>query len=240
MNLRKSSIPSLSDSAGGPSSAGAAPSGLGLDNPEETVPAAPTGSSSPSGEGDTHLGLAPIRNSATSPQPVAAGEVTGADLAVSFRPTEAQSRVKARFWSRWDAASPHTPTLAAAKQLTQSAALESWWSKPGFKDWFLSTSVTQERVEHLLHLALSAAEDVLLSTDPKSQGARVAMVKTVAEMGGLLRRAAPVGLDAKTSKQLAAVESMGRDELLKLLQEHGLRVEQVVQVSPTHSPLKGN
>jgi hypothetical protein len=158
--------------------------------------------------------------------------LSAGDQGLTYRPTEAQQRVKARFWARWGDVPGKEPTLAAAKQLTGSAALGEWWSKPGFKEWFLLTSVTEERLEYLLHLALSAAEDVLLNTDPKGQGARVQMVKVVAEMSGRLKKTGPAG-DTQAAKQLAAVGQMDRNELIKLLQDSGLRVEQTVNLPST-------
>ncbi len=162
--------------------------------------------------------------------------VSDADQGLLYKPTEAMVRVKARFWSRWGAnplQAPGPVTLATAQQMTNSAALAGWWSKPGFVSWFCNTSVTEERLDYLLNLALSSAEDILLNTDPKAQSARVQMVKIVAEMSGKLRGSkfdAPKSVEEKRRK---AVESMNRAELVEFLQGQGLTVQQVVNIDPT-------
>jgi uncharacterized protein (DUF924 family) len=124
-------------------------------------------------------------------------------------------------------------TLAAAQQLTQSAALATWWQKPGFKDWFLSSTVVDERLDYLLHLALASAEDILMNTDPKAQSARVQMVKIVAEMAGKLKgggASAGAGSANATDKKKKAIEAMGKEELVQFLQDQGLSVQQVVTI----------
>src|ERR1019366_2562449 len=107
--------------------------------------------------------------------PESAVSVTEPDSGTSIRPTEAQVRIKAKFWRSW-AEQPllnsQPPTLALIKSITGSAAIGTWWAKAGFQDWFLNTSVSDERIEYLMHLALSAAEDILLNDDPKAAGPR--------------------------------------------------------------------
>jgi hypothetical protein len=131
-------------------------------------------------------------------------------------------RVKARAWA--NLGSQVQPgqdvTLAAAQQASNSAALANWWGRPGFKAWFTNTNVTAERLEWLLHLSLAAAEDVLLNTDPKAQGARVQMVKVVTEM--LKGRAERAKAD-----EGAGIEKMDKAELEALLQSQGIRLERV-------------
>lgn len=169
--------------------------------------------------------LAPLRSGGESIS------LSTQDEALTYRPTEAQQRVKARFWSRWADVAGREPTLAVIKQLTGSAALEQWWGKPGFKDWFLNTSVTEERLAYLLHLALSSAEDILLNTSDKAQSARVQMVKIVAEMSGKLRSTGlPAAAVGGKEKKLDAISRMGKAELIKLLEEQGLKVEETLSI----------
>jgi 2-oxo-4-hydroxy-4-carboxy--5-ureidoimidazoline (OHCU) decarboxylase len=114
--------------------------------------------------------------------------------------------------------------------LTASAALAAWWVKPGFKDWFLSTSVTEERVDFLLHLALSAAEAILTNDDPRGQSARVAMIKTVAEMAGKLGSARASAAPAATAqdRKIQAIERMTPTELKEFLRASGVDVQTVL------------
>lgn len=157
----------------------------------------------------------------------------GSNIDVAFHPTEAQSKVRAKFWARV-ADNPlldvRNVSLAQAQQMTNSAALRGWWEKPGFKDWFLSATVVDERLDYLLHLALASAEDILLNTDPKAQSARVQMVKIVAEMAGRLKQGAQDPKAAAAEKKKKAIEAMGQEELVKFLQDQGLSVQQVVTI----------
>jgi hypothetical protein len=187
--------------------------------------------SSSNQEGTDAPGLHP---SPEAPLLVSTGSGVAEVSDVVFHPTEAQSRVRAKFWSRM-ADNPlvdaKSITLAAAQQMTNSAALATWWQKPNFKDWFLSATVVDERLDYLLHLALASAEDILLNTDPKAQSARVQMVKIVAEMAGKLKGGG-AGAGAASAnaneKKKKAIEAMGKDELVQFLQDQGLSVQQVV------------
>ncbi len=154
--------------------------------------------------------------------------ISTADLAASFRPTEQQALCRSRFWSRMadrPMAAGATPGLALAQQMTQSASLKGWWAQGGFKEWFLNERALDEQVDWLMHLALRAAEDVLKNEDPKSAGARVAMVKTIAEMAGRLAKSSG---GAGGDKKAKAIGAMSKDEITKLLGDQGIRVEQVV------------
>lgn len=201
-----------------------------------------TGQSTESASTTGHDPSPEAPSSATSP--AAAGGIaegvsqTNTDLATVFRPTEAQSRVRAKFWARMadnPLLDPKTVTLSTAQQMTNSAALATWWNKPGFKDWFLSSTIVDERLDYLLHLALASAEDILMNTDPKAQSARVQMVKIVAEMAGRLKGSVATagGTSANaTDRKKKAIEAMGKDELVEFLQTQGLSVQQVVTLEP--------
>ena len=169
---------------------------------------------------------APVEHSDPSPTLQAASSIS-IEPGVEFQPTEAMARVKARMGSSmaargWEAG--QAISLADAKQMTNSAALASWWNKPGFQAWFLNSSVTAERMEWLLHLSLSAAEDILLNTDPKAQSARVAMAKIVMDNARAAKQA------QKESDKGSAIEHMNKAELESLLQQQGIRLERVASV----------
>lgn len=173
--------------------------------------------------------------------PAQAGD-SGAGPSGAFRPSEAQSRVKSRFWSRWAGGSaglqlltsssdPEKVTLAAAQSVTGSSALAAWWVRPGFKDWFLNTQATEEKVDHLLFLALSAAEEILTNPDPRAQSARVSMIKTVAEMAGRLgatARAAASAAPSAQDRKIQAIEKMNPAELKEFLKAAGVDIQTVL------------
>ena len=162
----------------------------------------------------------------------APSSLVSVDPVADFRPTEAMVRVKARTWANLGDSAAAGLTLAAAQQASGSAALANWWGRPGFKAWFSNTSVTSERLEWLLHLSLAAAEDVLLNTDPKAQGARVQMVKVVADLLGK-RAKAPEQADGK-----GGIETMNKAELEALLAAQGIRLERVANVAASPIPKK--
>lgn len=152
------------------------------------------------------------------------------DLGRSLRPTEAMAQVKARYWAQLSerplvANAQHT--LALVKQLTQSASVESWWRKPGFREWFLNERAVEEKLEWLSHIALAALEDILLNTDPKVQSARLNAAKLVADMTGRSKRSAE---DDPETKKKRAIDAMSREELTKLLESQGIRVEHAVSL----------
>lgn len=175
---------------------------------------------------------------ATPAVPAQSSGVGSAEVTI-FQPTEAQSRIRAKFWARMadnPLLDPQAITLAQAQQMTQSAALNTWWNRAGFKEWFLSATVVDERLDYLLHLALASAEDILLNTDPKAQSARVQMVKIVAEMAGRLKGSVTstgVGSANATDRKKKAIEAMGKEDLVKFLQDQGVSVQQVVTLDAT-------
>jgi hypothetical protein len=141
---------------------------------------------------------------------------------VIFHPTEAQRKLKATLLAKLtdnplsDLASL---TLAEVQQLTGSASVQKWWSVPGFTDWLLDRDENRAKLEYLFSLALEAAEQILMNTDPKAQGSRVAMIKTLAELAGKMpSKQAPVA----KANEIQAVQSMDRAQLVEFLAARGL------------------
>ena len=201
-SLRRSVLPSLVPDSGGPA-------------PLETQLPTPAQTALPSVGRQSEAGVS----------------ISNSDLAASFRPTEQQALCRTRFWSRMaerPLAAGTQPGLALAQQLTQSASLKGWWAQGGFKEWFLNVNAHEEQVDWLMHLALRAAEDVLRCEDPKAQGARVAMVKIVAEMSG--RLASKAGQATAGEKRVNAISAMSKEEVQKLLEGQGIVIERVLSV----------
>lgn len=144
---------------------------------------------------------------------------------VSFAPSADQRKMKARFWAQVEN-SPFGPNVAnlgpeEIARKTKCSALVNWWKRPGFKDWFLNNNEHRERLEYLFDLALNAAEDILLNTDPKAQAARVNMVKTISELASKMpNKQQTVVLDRDIAK-------MDESQLREYLSRHG-----VVDVEP--------
>lgn len=138
-----------------------------------------------------------------------------------FIPTPSQRQVKARLVVRL-ADNPMIElsaiTLAEAQQLTGSSQLKDWWGKPGFREWFLDQNEYRQRLEYLFSLALDAAEEILLSTDIKVQGARVAMIKLLAELSNKTPKDAPVKYKDE------AIGKMSQAELEAFLEKSGIAI----------------
>lgn len=154
-------------------------------------------------------------------------EALAEEVGLNFKPTGDQRKIKARFWAHVEA-SPFGPDVSKLgpeeiARKTKCSALSNWWKKPGFKDWFMNNNEHRERLEYLFDIALSAAEDVLLNTDPKAQSARVNMIKTISELASKMpNKQHTVVLDRDIAK-------MDEQQLREYIARHGTGV---VDVAP--------
>lgn len=143
---------------------------------------------------------------------------------VIFQPTEPQRKLKAQLLAKladnplYDLASL---TLAQVQEITGSTTIQKWWSVPGFSDWLLDRDENRAKLEYLFSLALEAAEQILMNTDPKAQGSRVAMIKTLAELAGKMP-GKQVRESAEKEKDIKSVQAMDKTQLLEFLAARGL------------------
>lgn len=102
---------------------------------------------------------------------------------LTFCPAPEHRRIKSAFWALQNEGQFEPGTeipLSLALRLTGDGRLSRWWPQPGFRDWFCNKDEFRQRLEYLSHLALDAAEEILL--DRKANpGARVNMAKLVIE-----------------------------------------------------------
>lgn len=147
--------------------------------------------------------------------------ISAAASELIFIPTPSQRQVKARLVIKL-AENPiielGSLTLAEAQQLTGSSQLKDWWGRPGFKEWFLDQNEYRQRLEYLFSLALDAAEEILLSTDIKVQGARVAMIKLLAELANKTPK------ETQTRYKDEAIAKMSQAELEAFLEKNGIAI----------------
>lgn len=149
-------------------------------------------------------------------------ETLAEDTVLLFTPNRAQRAIRARFWSVIGASighkDPFSMTAMEIARLVKDNRILNWIGQPGFKDWFMNNTEHIERLEYLFDLALTAAEDVLLSTDPKTMTAKVQMVRVVAE----LARKMP----SRNQEQFAdeRIAKMSKEELEQFLAEQGVNV----------------
>lgn len=142
---------------------------------------------------------------------------------VIFHPTEAQRKLKATLLAKL-VDNPLTElsalSLAEVQEITGSAIVQKWWSVPGFPEWLLDKNENRAKLEYLFSLALEAAEQVLMNTDPKAQSSRVAMIKTLAELAGKMPKAQAV--PKQGANTIEAIGSMDRTQLIEFLAARGL------------------
>lgn len=156
----------------------------------------------------------------------ALAEETGA----LFKASKSQRAIKARFWTIISGSitgkNPHKMTTMEIAQTVRDNRLMNWWAIPGFKDWFLNSTEHIERLEYLFSLALDAAEDVLLTDDPKAATAKVNMVKIIAE---LAKKMPSKEVNSFKDDKIA---KMSKEEIEAYLAEQGvsIRNETVVPI----------
>lgn len=117
--------------------------------------------------------------------------------------------------------------------------LRNEWNKPGFREWLLNRSEYEEKLEMLFSMALDAAQEILLNTDPKAQSARVQMIKTVAELANKMP-----SRWAQKDPIKDTLDSLDKNEIEDLLQKHGLQLSitakkeiEPIDVTPGHSDI---
>ena len=134
-----------------------------------------------------------------------------------YSPTTAQKQAKARMLIALE----ENPikavgelTCAEASKLARYG-FQKYWTVPGFQDWLLCRSEFKERVEYLKYIAMDAAEEILLSDDPKLASARVTLIKAVAVMGNEMP-------DKKDSNNLVDdfIQKMNKHELQQYIEKH--------------------
>jgi hypothetical protein len=155
-----------------------------------------------------------------------------------YRPTDSDRRLKAKLLTSLednplldiDTITPHQ-----VRHLIKSDAFSVKWTKPGFKEWLLNKQEHKEKLEYLFSLALGAAEEILLNTDPKAQSARVNMIKLVAE----LSRKMPSKDSDGTGGLAKAITQMDKAQLELLLSKGGVDVRLLATGSRV-APLDSN
>jgi hypothetical protein len=107
---------------------------------------------------------------------------------VLYKPTTGQRKAKARLMIALEDNPVVSLDSLTAEQATQLSKYDcsKFWSTPGFKAWLTGTNEFRERVEYLAYLSLDAAEEILLSDDPRMAGAKVSTIAKVTELAAKL------------------------------------------------------
>lgn len=162
-----------------------------------------------------------LRKSASGTTPSVSADITDIVTDTLYRPTVRQRTAKAVFW----AAASDNPvfnseemTAAEAGIVAKDGNVEAWWKQPGFRDWFFNSNEHSSRLEVLFSMAMDAAEDILLSTDPKTASARVTLIKTLAELTNRVpKQGGGIFLDGNIAK-------MDKAQLEAFLENKGVSV----------------
>lgn len=140
---------------------------------------------------------------------------------VLYRPTPAERRMKARYWSvMGDALLLGEPTQAEITRTLGGNYLSRSFPKEGFKEWFLNKEEGRARLEYLFDLGLDAMETILTDPDPKSNAAKVAAIKMLAELTGRSAKQQAT----KTSAIADAIAGADKAQLEAMFQSQGLVV----------------
>lgn len=140
-----------------------------------------------------------------------------------FEPTDEQRKVKVRWFTRVKdnpSIDPLNSPLTLIQQVTGSAGLKAWWPIPGFRDWFLNASEHAEALEVLFHQSLRAMNSIINNEEPKVQGARVQLIKHLAEITSKMPK------KQQTAGQFLDKAIAGMDEyaLAAFLEKNGVQL----------------
>jgi hypothetical protein len=152
------------------------------------------------------------------------------DTGALFTPSKIQRAIRARFWTLMSNSMTTNPLHMTTMEIMKTVRdnrFGTWVLLPGFKDWFFNNTEHIERLEYLFDLALTSAEEILLSDDPKSVNAKVQMIRTIAE---LARKIPSKNVDQYQDEKIG---KMSKAELESFLQEQGVSVRHETVLSAT-------
>jgi hypothetical protein len=151
---------------------------------------------------------------------------------VMFRPTPAQKEAKSRFWAIMNEGlqmkDPMTYSSTDVADLLRTPLVVRWFSEKGFKDFFFNKFEGEQKLEVLWDKALDAMAEILDTSDPKAQSARVSVIRLLAEMRQAKRQ--PKMLDR-------AIQEMDLDQLNAFIEKQTLKV---LPQAPSEEEKDGN
>lgn len=110
---------------------------------------------------------------------------TTADVAI-FHPTDEQRASKSQFWTRIADSGIQLPPdldITTAVKFADDRRLTSWWTTPGFPQWFANSQEFRERMEFLANLALDQLQDII-SSPSVAASAKTPAIKMIMEIAG--------------------------------------------------------
>ena len=136
---------------------------------------------------------------------------------VIYNPTPAQRKAKARLLIALEDNPVVSLDNLTAEQASNLSKYDcsKYWSTPGFREWLTGVNEFRERVEYLAYLSLDAAEEILLSDDPKLAGAKVSTISKITELAAKLPNK-----NSHDSYTDEFIQNMNRRQLEQFLQEN--------------------
>lgn len=152
-----------------------------------------------------------------------------------FVPSSSQTKIKARFWTRYQP-SPLIPieslNMAKVIEITNSAQIKTWWSMPGFVSWFMNREEEKEEINYLFKKSLRTIDRILSEDNPKLANAQINAIKMLAEMTGHLNKN-----NMKDKFADEEINKMSENQLLSFLEKKGVRIttEEIIDLDDDKS-----
>ena len=132
-----------------------------------------------------------------------------------YTPSNVEVRMKSAFWAKWtnhpSYVSGDIPAnLAMIVNVLGNSTIEKYWSKEGFRDWFLNSDEYIQRVEYLATRALDVVEGVLAGGEGIKASDQLKAASMMMEAAGKLNkkkaevRYLDASLDKMDAKELEA------------------------------------
>lgn len=133
---------------------------------------------------------------------------------VIFKASARQRELKEAFWYEWnEGPQKRPPMLQDVVRVLNNTIVKTWWTQPGFKEWFLNSKTFDQRAAYLAERALDIVSEAMDSADNVSDKLKAA--KMAIEVSGRMSKTAkaPKFLDKE-------VQEMNKEELELFIKQH--------------------
>lgn len=132
-----------------------------------------------------------------------------------YTPSNVEVRMKTSFWAKWtnhpSYVSGDIPaSVSMIVNVLGNSTIEKYWSKEGFREWFLNSDEYIQRVEYLANRALDVVEGVLAGGEGIKASDQLKAASMMMEAAGKLNkkkaevRYLDASLDKMDTKELEA------------------------------------
>jgi len=132
-----------------------------------------------------------------------------------YTPSNVEVRMKTSFWAKWTnhpsyIAGDIPASVSMIVNVLGNSTIEKYWSKEGFREWFLNSDEYIQRVEYLANRALDVVEGVLAGGEGIKASDQLKAASMMMEAAGKLNkkkaevRYLDASLDKMDAKELEA------------------------------------